>query len=358
MTTQSMTVTTRYLAPAREGAVAPGWAELTVPQRRERTTEGIERTERTERLPVDALLATYSPRVNGVDQAHVRLLAEASTALPPILVQHGTLRVIDGMHRLHAAKLRGDASIEAHFFFGRDEDAFVLAVEANITHGLPLSLADRTAAAARIVVSHPEKSDRAIARLTGLAHKTVAALRGRLTGDKPQSDERRVGRDGRVRPVSGAAGRRRAAAVIEQNPQASLRQIASAAAVSVETARDVRTRLGRGQDPVRGTGPARPAAVQAATRTLTRVRQGQRASGRGATTAEILQKLALDPSMRTDAGRSLLCWLHRYAMCQDGPMYTVDMVPQHCAPALAALARRCASAWTDLARRLEQQAKS
>jgi ParB-like chromosome segregation protein Spo0J len=307
---------------------------LTVSPRPERTIPPAEC------LPVDALLTTYSPRVNGVDQAHVRLLTEASTALPPILVQHGTMRVIDGMHRLHAAKLRGDTTIEAHFFYGDDEDAFVLAVAANTTHGLPLSLADRTAAATRIVLSHPEKSDRAIAELTGLAHKTVAGLRVRLTGDKPQSDERRVGRDGRVRPVSGAAGRRRAATVIAQNPQASLRQIASAADVSVETARDVRGRLGRGQDPLAG------------------VRGRRHAPYRDATVAEILQKLALDPSLRTDAGRGLLRWLHRYATCQDGPLPTADLVPEHCVPALLALARRCASTWTDLERRLEQQART
>jgi|HubBroStandDraft_1064217.scaffolds.fasta_scaffold07771_2 ParB-like chromosome segregation protein Spo0J len=352
MMTQTMTATTRYLTPAREGALAVDWTGLSVLPRHQPATKP------SVCLPVDALLVTYSPRVNGVDQAHVRLLAEASTVLPPILVQHGTLRVIDGMHRVQAAKLRGDLSIEAHYFFGSDEDAFVLAVEANVAHGLPLSLADRRSAAERILRSHPEKSDRVIGELTGLAHKTVADLRARLTGDRPQSDERRVGRDGRVRPVSGVAGRRRAATVIAQNPQASLRQIASAAEVSVETARDVRIRLGRGQDPVRATEPARSTTDQAATRTMTSARAGQRPSGRDATAAEILQKLSADPSLRTDACRNLLRWLHRYATCQDVPIEAVDTVPAHCVPALAVLAKGCASAWTDLARRLEQQARS
>ncbi|HEY7142695.1 MAG TPA: hypothetical protein VH637_00480 [Streptosporangiaceae bacterium] len=307
----------------------------------------------TEKLPVDVLAPAYSPRLNGVDQAHVQVLAEVSSPLPPILVQHGSLRVVDGMHRLCAARMRGEQTIEAEFFHGCDKDAFLVAVEANISHGLPLSMADRLAAASRIVMSHPERSDRAIAELTGLAHKTVARLRTRLTGDSPQSDGHRVGRDGRMRPVSAEPGRRRAAEVIAQRPRASLRQIAAAAKVSVETARDVRARLDRGEDPARTAAAARP-------------RPASQAGGcprwaaayRNATAAEILRKLALDPSLRTDAGRQLLRWMHQYATPQDGPRLALELVPRHCAPALAVLARKCASSWVDLARQLEQLAQS
>jgi hypothetical protein len=57
------------------------------------------------------------------------------------------MRVIDGMYRLLAARMRGDSEIEARFFEGDDASSYVLAVKSNVEHGLPLSLADRKVAA-------------------------------------------------------------------------------------------------------------------------------------------------------------------------------------------------------------------
>ncbi|WP_220378005.1 hypothetical protein [Streptomyces inhibens] len=51
---------------------------------------------------------------------------------------------------------RAGGEIGVKFFDGSEKDAFVLAVESNVHHGLPLTLSDRTAAARRIVKSHPE----------------------------------------------------------------------------------------------------------------------------------------------------------------------------------------------------------
>ena len=65
------------------------------------------------------------------------------------------MRVVDGMHRLQAARLNGAKTIVARFFHGDDEAAFVEAVKSNIAHGLPLSLADRKAASLRIITAHP-----------------------------------------------------------------------------------------------------------------------------------------------------------------------------------------------------------
>ena len=204
-------------------------------------------------VPVADLQPADSPRLVGEDPEHIRVLAEPGRALPPVLVHHPTMRVIDGMHRVSAARLRGEETIEVVFFDGTDEDAFVLAVRANVAHGLPLSYADREAAVARIVVSHPDWSDRAIAATTGLAPRTVAAVRSRIVG-LPQ-DTARVGRDGRVRPLDSTTGRRTASRLIAAFPDASLREIARAAGISPATVRDVRERIRRGEDPV----PARRA---------------------------------------------------------------------------------------------------
>ncbi|MFD1048366.1 ParB N-terminal domain-containing protein, partial [Kibdelosporangium lantanae] len=113
-----------------------------------------------------------SPRLEGEDGEHIRALVELDVQLPPITVHRTTMRVIDGMHRLRAAVLRRQDFIDAYLVDAEPDDVFVLAVEANIQHGLPLTFADRKAAAARIVRSHPHWSDRAIAAKTGLSPKT------------------------------------------------------------------------------------------------------------------------------------------------------------------------------------------
>ena len=61
------------------------------------------------------------------------------------------MRVVDGMHRLLAALLNGRQTIEAELFDGTADEGFLRAVRENVVHGLPLSQADRRAAAARII---------------------------------------------------------------------------------------------------------------------------------------------------------------------------------------------------------------
>jgi hypothetical protein len=58
------------------------------------------------------------------------------------------------MHRLRAATRTGRKEIEVEFFEGSEEKGFIQAVKANIVHGLPLTLADRRAGAARILFTH------------------------------------------------------------------------------------------------------------------------------------------------------------------------------------------------------------
>lgn len=79
------------------------------------------------------------------------------------------MRVIDGMHRLCAAKLRGKETIDVRHFHGNDEEAFMFAVKVNVTHGFPLTSADRAAAVRRILMSYPSWSDRAFAAATILS---------------------------------------------------------------------------------------------------------------------------------------------------------------------------------------------
>ena len=131
------------------------------------------RSGRTEIIRIESLAPADSPRLAGEIHEHAQRLAESECDLPPILVHRPTMRIIDGTHRVKAMAYRGRDEIEAEFYDGSLEDAFVLSVHANVRHGLPLSLADRRAAARRILNTHADWSDRAIAQLTGLSAKTI-----------------------------------------------------------------------------------------------------------------------------------------------------------------------------------------
>ncbi|HZI73106.1 MAG TPA: ParB N-terminal domain-containing protein [Gemmatimonadales bacterium] len=106
-------------------------------------TAAIEALHNAELLPVASLCPADSPRLNGISHRHAEVLAKSKGELPAILVQRGTMRVIDGMHRVRAALLGGCDSIAARFADVADDAAFLPAVEANTAHSLPLSLADR-----------------------------------------------------------------------------------------------------------------------------------------------------------------------------------------------------------------------
>ncbi|MBB5076460.1 streptomycin biosynthesis regulator [Nonomuraea endophytica] len=309
-------------------------------------------------LHIKLLKRGDSPRLLGVDEDHVRRLAAVETGLPPILVHRETMRVIDGMHRLGAAILNGRQMIDARFFEGSEEAVFLAAVRANATHGLPLSLQDRRAAALRIIESHPGMSDRSIAEVTGLSAKTVSGLRQCSTVDFPQLNAR-VGKDGRRRPLNAEEGRVRAAMVIAANPDASLRKIAQDAAVSVGTAHAVRQRIRRGEDPLAAQTAERHAdAGPVAARTPKRRRPEHRTTD----VVMRLQSIQRDPSLRlSEAGRHLLRWMHIHVTAKDMQPNLLDAVPSHLAPIVADLALQCAEIWIDFAHdvreRLDDQAE-
>lgn len=297
---------------------------------------------------IGSLLPADSPRLDGVDSEHVQVLAETGAALPPILVHRNTMRVIDGMHRLRAAQARGQETVEVQFFDGGAEEAFVRAVEANVAHGLPLTLADRRAAAGRILAVHPDWSNRVVAKVTGLADTTVGAIRHCPTAGLPQLDST-VGGDGRTRPLDSAKGRLKACEVIADRPDASLREIARAAGISPETARDVRERIRRGDDPLPAKARVPRPKPEQSGRPV-----GQPGPGPDLHTA--LHSLRRDPSVRfSGAGRSLLQWLGVYQINPENSTDFLRAVPPHCAATVAELARGCAEKWQQIAEELDRR---
>ncbi|MEU9331662.1 streptomycin biosynthesis protein [Streptomyces sp. NPDC048290] len=273
------------------------------------------------------------------------------------------MRVIDGLHRLRAAQLRGHSSIAVTFYDGTEADAFVLAVESNVRHGLPLSLPDRKRAAARIIATHPQWSDRKIASVTGIAPGTVADLRRTTQTGTAGENIPRIGRDGRVRPVDIAEGRRRAGQLISENPDLSLRQIARAAGISPETARDVRNRLSRGEEPLL---PPRPRGVRARPREeILKVvpqtgygeqpRHDPAAVSAFAEGLSAVNRLKADPALRlNETGRQLLRLLSVHMLPPDEWEGIIDTVPPYWSGTVAHLARECAHIWEEVAARVEQ----
>ncbi len=318
-------------------------------------------------VPVLSLRPADSPRLNGEDKAHIARLAEMETSLPPILVDRHTMRVIDGMHRLMAASLQGRETINVRFFDGGEADVFLRAVQENVAHGLPLSQADRRAAAERIIASHPHMSDRAIGHSVGLAAKTVAAIRRSSSEEVPQSNAR-VGRDGKVRPLDSGIGRRRAAELLAQQPDASLRDVARAAGISPATVLDVRKRLERGEPPV----PAKPAAsaalkgasgngAEAGAGSDGALVQPIRFSSRAAlppNPAAAVEKLLRDPSLRNnERGKGMLRLLHVNAVGTEQLPDVAASVPPHCVGIVVQLARQYAKMWQEFARELDGRAR-
>ncbi|KOG90801.1 ParB/RepB/Spo0J family partition protein [Streptomyces varsoviensis] len=308
------------------------------------------------RLPLTDIVQPDSPRLSGLDDEHAHLLADSEEALPPILVNRRTMRVVDGAHRLLAAKLRGQDSIDVDFCDCDNDAAFVLAVEKNVMHGLPLSRVERTAATERILGAYPEWSDRAIAAIVGLSHKTVGSVRRRFSKDSEPITHRR-GRDGRLRPVDGAATRARVSSLLADRQGASLREIAREAGVSPDTVRNVRDNAChaeavkapelRGvpcQDRERRPAPKRSSACA-------RI-QATEPADRSA----LLRSLRGDPSLRfSESGRVLLRLLDVYTLDPDDWARISGDLPPHRTADIARLALECSRIWQNFAAAVEQR---
>lgn len=274
--------------------------------------------------------------------------------LPPLIVHRQTMRVIDGAHRLSAAVSHGRELIHVRFFEGDENEAFVLAVAANNAHGLPLSLAERSAAASRILRAHPDWSDRAVAAVAGISAGTVRGLR--TAADPAQAPGAvRVGLDGRTRPVSSAEGRLRAAELLESSPELSLRAIARQAGISLGTVRDVRQRLVRGAHVVPARRRAEPDGRSA------RTAPGAQAATRSARNpaeppAVLLRTLLNDPSLRlNEEGRQLLRLLMTHQALDQQRDRLAACVPPHAVAAVSEAAHRAARAWESLAAQLAER---
>lgn len=277
------------------------------------------------------------------------MLAESTESFPPIVVHSESMRVIDGNQRVEATRLRGEDAIAAVLFDGDAKACFVLAVRLNVSHGLPLTIAERKAAALRLLCDHPEWSDRSIAAISGISDKTVGSIRRSSDfGGLPAVV--RIGRNGAAHRSLNAPGRRRAAELLTANPDAPLREVATAAGISLTTAKDVRSRLRRGDDPIPAGRTAKRDTQTAATNGVADGRMPPPVDGE-----IMMRRLSRDPSIRLNAaGRNLLRWLTVSKIDQDTLEEIVASVPAHCRTAVTELARQRSDDWRRFAQLLAE----
>ena len=137
-------------------------------------------------MSISSLYRGESPRFVAEDLAHAQALAEIDAKLlPPVLIRAIAMTVVDGWHLVLAAQIRGEREIRARMLQVTEEEAFLIAVIINATHGKRLSLGERLRAAGRLLESPLELSDRAIAGACALSTRTVAKQRQTRTLPSP-----------------------------------------------------------------------------------------------------------------------------------------------------------------------------
>jgi hypothetical protein len=307
-------------------------------------------------VPIGRLDLSGSPRLRGVEKQHVSALAQiASSALPPVLVHQRTLRVIDGVHRVHAALVRGEAKIAAELVECDEGEIFIRAVQANSRHGLPLSLEERRAAGRRILETHPDWSDRMIAKVVGLSPNTVGAMRRRQVGAAATRGPR-IGLDGSIhRPGTGDT-RNAVREALARNPAASVRELATTVGISVGRAHVLRHELLDGK---RHEG----AAAEAMRVETPGDGGGSGGSGGGRDGGHVapgllVKMLTADPALRlNEQGRGLLRLLVMQAIDPAEWSTLVDVVPAHRANIVIELAESFSRTWSRFADELKRRSE-
>jgi ParB-like nuclease domain len=108
---------------------------------------------------------------------------------PPVIVFHdgADYWLADGFHRVQAARKIDRKEIEAEIREGTARDAILHGIGSNATHGLRRTKADKRRAVEKLLTD-PEWaawSDRKIAQLAKVDHKTVGKTRRELSGEIP-----------------------------------------------------------------------------------------------------------------------------------------------------------------------------
>jgi len=311
----------------------------------DREMEWSRRDDGQQRLEVTRLSKTCGWRATAAaEQSGVTMLASRMEPDEPILVRRSDFSVVDGAARVATAKRLGLRYLMIEWCEGSELQAFELFLQRNNAHGRPPSAADREHGVLRILATEPLWSDRKIAAVAGSTPKWIARLRQRATGGaRPGDTERRVGRDGRSRPVRPAETRQQIMKALDERPDAPLRVIARELGVSPETVRSVRNE----RQPAGVVDPASAASCG----NLDKLTFGRN---------PLISKQktwSCDRAFQsTEAGLSFLEWFESTAMKSSG-FDRLEQVPLSRVYEIVDEAHSRASAWTDFARALEARTR-
>ncbi len=298
--------------------------------------------ESVEQVRLATLPVGHAWRADGLDEARIVMLAGSLDSTPPIVVNRRDMTVVDGAHRVAAARRRGTGTLAVEWFDGTELEAFAEFLHRNSQRGLPVTLADRCRGVQRALRVQAGWSDRRIAHLCDVSPKLVARMRG---DHAAPGIEKRVGRDGRARPVRPGAMRDQILQALKSEPDASLRVIASRLGVSPETVRTVRREL---HDDAPQVPPSR---LVGALADLAEQRRW------------LLQPIPAPAPWRddqafhsTEEGVSFVEWFD--ATSVDGAERRLDEVPLSRVYEIADEARRRAAFWSTLADDLERRTRN
>src|SRR6476646_8832703 len=129
-----------------------------------------------ETIALSALPVGHEWRVGGLDENRVTAIAACYSRLPPVLVNRRDRIIVDGAHRVAAARRLGMHAVRVEPFDGTRIEAFAEFVARNTADGLAVTAEDRRRGVVGILGAEPTWSDRRIAQLCGVSPKTVARL--------------------------------------------------------------------------------------------------------------------------------------------------------------------------------------
>ena len=163
-------------------------------------------------IKTDELKTKFQLRASGVDAEVVDdyrqvMAAEGWGSFPPIAVAeiNGEHYVVDGHHRLAAAKLAQLEEVPCEVVAQEEEYALIGAFVRNSKQGLRFSRADKEHAVVVFLNTFGDRSDRWIADQLGVGHATVSRYRAKMqkpaVSNETPEPETRVGIDGKTYSV-------------------------------------------------------------------------------------------------------------------------------------------------------------
>jgi len=158
-------------------------------------------------IPLDDLVLDPNLSLRDrLDEFTVERYAESWGRLPPVTVYEveGRPVLTDGFHRHAAAVMLGRKTLPAEVVAGTFAEALDFAAGVNLSHGLPLTRAERRRAVEVKLKLHHDWSDRRMAEELGVSRELVAKTRKTLVdGHQIPNTAGRVGADGKTYPSAG-----------------------------------------------------------------------------------------------------------------------------------------------------------